>query len=123
MPTVSIEDLYQVIGLKDVLLTLAQGEIFGWLNADDMYLPGGVSAAVARLRSGDYGLVYGGYRVVHENGETAFEVPPHPFDFDTLLDAKNFVPQPSTFFTREAYEAVGHPLRVGSPSAPRRWDR
>jgi glycosyltransferase involved in cell wall biosynthesis len=85
---------------------LANGEIFGWLNADDAYLPGAVSAAVAKLRSGDFGLVYGGYRVVHENGETAFEVPPHPFDFETLLDAKNFVPQPSAFFTREAYEAV-----------------
>jgi glycosyltransferase involved in cell wall biosynthesis len=85
---------------------LAGGEIFGWLNADDTYLPGAVSAAVTRLSSGDYGLVYGGYRVVHENGESAFEVPPHPFDFDTLLDAKNFVPQPSAFFTRAAYEAV-----------------
>jgi glycosyltransferase involved in cell wall biosynthesis len=85
---------------------LARGEIFGWLNADDLYLPGAVAAAVARLRSGDYGLAYGGYRVVHENGETAFEIPPHPFDFELLLDAKNFVPQPSAFFTREAYEAV-----------------
>jgi glycosyltransferase involved in cell wall biosynthesis len=85
---------------------LAGGEIFGWLNADDAYLPGAVSAAVSRLRSNDYGLVYGGYRVVHENGETAFDVPPHPFDLEMLLDAKNFVPQPSAFFTRAAYEAV-----------------
>ena len=44
--------------------------------------------------------------VTHENGETAFDLPPHPFDFETLLDSKNFVPQPSAFFTREAYEAV-----------------
>jgi glycosyltransferase involved in cell wall biosynthesis len=96
-------------GQSDALrkgFALAQGEIFGWLNADDAYLPGAVSAAVAKLGSGGYGLVYGGYRVVHENGETAFDVPVHPFDFETLLDAKNFVPQPSAFFTREAYEAV-----------------
>lgn len=85
---------------------IASGELFGWLNADDSYLPGAISAAVQKLQSREYGLVYGGYRVVRENGETAFEVPPHPFDFDLLLDAKNFVPQPSAFFTREAYEAV-----------------
>jgi glycosyltransferase involved in cell wall biosynthesis len=96
-------------GQSDALrkgFALAEGEIFGWLNADDWYLPGAVSAAVASLRSGDYGLAYGGYRVTHENGETAFDLPPHPFDFETLLDSKNFVPQPSAFFTREAYEAV-----------------
>jgi glycosyltransferase involved in cell wall biosynthesis len=96
-------------GQSDALrkgFALARGEIYGWLNADDMYLPGAVSAAVARLKSGVYGLVYGGYRVVHENGEAAFEIPAHPFDFEMLLDAKNFVPQPSAFFTREAYEAV-----------------
>src|SRR5688572_1037654 len=29
---------------------LARGEIFGWLNADDYYLPGAVAAAVAVLR-------------------------------------------------------------------------
>jgi glycosyltransferase involved in cell wall biosynthesis len=85
---------------------LAQGKIFGWLNADDVYLPGAVSAAVEVIRGRGAGLVYGGYRVLHANGETAFEVPPHAFDFNLLLDAKNFVPQPSAFFTREAYEAV-----------------
>lgn len=96
-------------GQSDALrkgFALAQGAVFGWLNADDAYLPGAVSSAVAKLRSGGYGLVYGGYRVVHENGDTAFDVPVHPFDFETLLDAKNFVPQPSAFFTRAAYEAV-----------------
>lgn len=85
---------------------LAHGDVFGWLNADDVYLPGAVSSAVARLREGGVGLVYGGYRVLNEDGGVAFEIPPHPFDFALLLDAKNFVPQPSAFFTREAYEAV-----------------
>lgn len=86
---------------------LARGEVLGWLNADDVYLPGAVTAAVAALGPSAAGLAYGGYRVLHESGEVAFEVPPHPFDFDMLLDAKNFVPQPSAYFTREAYETVG----------------
>ena len=96
-------------GQSDALrkgFALARGSIFGWINADDFYLPGAISAGVAALQSGDYGLVYGGYRVVHENGETAFDIPAHPFDFELLLDSKNFVSQQSAFFTREAYEAV-----------------
>jgi glycosyltransferase involved in cell wall biosynthesis len=86
---------------------MARGAIFGWLNADDLYLPGAVSAAVAALQSSGAGLAYGGYQALHEDGDVAFEIPPHPFDFELLLDSKNFVPQPSAFFTREAYEAVG----------------
>ena len=86
---------------------LAHGSIFGWLNADDVYLPGAVSRSVAALRSSGAGLAYGGYRVLHENGETAFDIDAHAFDFDLLLNSKNFVPQPSAFFTRDAYEAVG----------------
>jgi glycosyltransferase involved in cell wall biosynthesis len=87
-------------------LELARGQIFGWLNADDVYLPSAVRTAVEALRLSGAGLVYGGYRVLHEGGESAFEIPAHAFDFDMLLNAKNLVPQPSAFFTREAYEAV-----------------
>lgn len=86
---------------------MARGEILGWLNADDVYLPGAVSAAVEALVSTGAGLAYGGYQALHEDGGLAFEIPPHSFDFDMLLDAKNFIPQPSAFFSRHAYESVG----------------
>lgn len=86
---------------------LASGSIFGWLNADDVYRPGAVSAAVDTLLRTGAALAYGGYDVLREDGAVAFTIDPAPWDYATLLDAKNFVPQPSAFFTRAAYEAVG----------------
>src|SRR5690242_33982 len=47
---------------------MANGEVFGWLNSDDLYLPGAVSAAVAVLLATRCGLVHGGWRQIGEDG-------------------------------------------------------
>jgi GT2 family glycosyltransferase len=86
---------------------MAGGEIFGWLNADDFYLPGAISAAVAALRESGAGLVHGGWRRVDEDGRTVKDLPPIPFEFRRQLEDYNGVAQPGTLFTREAFEAVG----------------
>jgi len=86
---------------------MAQGAVFGWLNADDLYLPGAISAAVARLQETGAGLVYGGWRQIDEDGTTLKEVAPKPFDLHQQLEVANRVAQPAAFFTREAFEAVG----------------
>jgi glycosyltransferase involved in cell wall biosynthesis len=85
----------------------ARGEIFAWLNADDLYLPGALSLAVAALQATGAGLVYGGWQQIDDQGTLLREVPARPWSYETLLERANFVPQPSTFFTRAAYEAVG----------------
>ena len=86
---------------------LARGEILGWLNADDVYLPGAIAAAVDALRSTGCALVHGGWRQIDENGATLREVAPLPFDYRLQLEVRNGVAQPGSLFTREAYEAVG----------------
>jgi glycosyltransferase involved in cell wall biosynthesis len=86
---------------------LASGSIFAWLNADDIYLPGAVSAAVAALRETGAALVHGAWRQLDEHGATLRDVPVVPFDLRRQLDVANRVSQPTTFFTREAYFAVG----------------
>jgi glycosyltransferase involved in cell wall biosynthesis len=86
---------------------LAQGTIFGWINADDYYLPGAVSAAVALLEESGCALVHGGWRQVAEDGRTIRDVALIPFDFRRQLEASNAVAQPGTLFTRAAFEAVG----------------
>jgi glycosyltransferase involved in cell wall biosynthesis len=85
----------------------ARGTILGWLNADDLYLPGAVSAAVAALRETGSGLVHGGWRQADERGQTIRDVPARLFDLRRQLDVDNRVAQPGTFFTREAFESVG----------------
>jgi glycosyltransferase involved in cell wall biosynthesis len=86
---------------------MATGEVFGWLNADDIYLPGAISAVVEVLRETGCGLVHGGWSQIGEDGKLLREVPPIPFDYRVQLEERNAVSQPGTFFTREAFESVG----------------
>jgi glycosyltransferase involved in cell wall biosynthesis len=86
---------------------MAKGEIFGWLNADDTYLDGAVSIAVAALRTTGAGLVHGGWRQIDESGKTIRDIAPVPYDQDAELNDRNAVCQPGAFFTRAAFHAVG----------------
>jgi glycosyltransferase involved in cell wall biosynthesis len=86
---------------------MARGDVFGWLNADDLYLPGAVSVAVHALRQTGAGLVHAGWRQIDEHGTTIHDIAPIPFDLDAQLNDRNAVCQPGAFFTREAFEAVG----------------
>jgi glycosyltransferase involved in cell wall biosynthesis len=86
---------------------LARGEVFAWLNADDSYLPGAVSAAVAALRETGADLVYGGWRQIDEHGDVLGEKLPVPTTYARLLEVHNVIPQPAAFFTRAAFERAG----------------
>lgn len=85
----------------------ARGDIYGWLNADDYYLPGAITAAVELMQASACGLVHGGWRRVDEHGNVLRDVSPIPFDYARQLDEVNAVCQPGSFFPREAYWAVG----------------
>lgn len=86
---------------------LADGEVYAWLNADDYLLPGAVSAAVEALQETRAGLVHGGWRRVDEKGGVLRDVQVAPFEYRRQLEEANAVCQPGSFFTREAYWAVG----------------
>jgi glycosyltransferase involved in cell wall biosynthesis len=86
---------------------MARGAIFAWLNSDDMYLPGAISAAVGVLLETGCGLVHGGWSQIDERGERIRDVEAVPFDLRRQLDYANLVAQPGALFTREAFEAVG----------------
>jgi glycosyltransferase involved in cell wall biosynthesis len=86
---------------------MASGEIYGWLNADDYLLPGAITAAVEVFRASGCALVHGGWRRVHEDSGTTRDVRVVPFDYRRQLEEVNAVCQPGSFFTRDAYWAVG----------------
>ncbi len=85
------------------------GEIVGWLNADDLYAPGAIAAAADALRSRpELGMVYGGAEWVSAAGDPLGEfVSVEPFDLRRLLRVGNYIVQPTVFFRRAAFEAVG----------------
>jgi glycosyltransferase involved in cell wall biosynthesis len=82
---------------------ISGGEIFTYLNADDVYLPGAVSTAV-RCFEGD--AVYGGAWWIDEAGERLAPYPVRDFD-PGLLARQCFICQPASFIRREAFENVG----------------
>ena len=85
----------------------ASGDVLAWINSDDLYEPGTL-AKVQRefdvnpqleLLYGDYSLLYPGGRKVAK--------PKISFDFSITLHAFLMIPQPSSFWSRGLYEAVG----------------
>jgi GT2 family glycosyltransferase len=86
-------------------------EVAGWLNSDDLLLPGAL-LRVGRHFAGHPGCAWlsGDGVFVAEDGRTEqFVQRAAAYDFDDLLDygAGRFLPQPSVFFMRELFQRVG----------------
>lgn len=85
---------------------MAQGEVFGWLNADDAYERLAVEQALAAIEG--VGLVYADVTRVNDDGVNPRRIRSRPtWDLWTELNVGNGVYSPSVFFTREAFERVG----------------
>lgn len=89
---------------------LADGELLGWLNADDVLLPGAVSAVVEELEKDPEALlVYGDNVFIDEAGNRiprgSTSAAGAPFDPVTMVRrCKNWIPQPGSLFRRHALE-------------------
>jgi FkbM family methyltransferase len=83
------------------------GVIMGWLNSDDVLLPGAL-AAVARhfAKHPETDLVYGHRAVIdeHDRQVGAWILPPHE---DWPLELADYVPQETMFWRRSLWEAAG----------------
>ena len=85
----------------------SRGSICAFLNADDRYLPGAVSAAVeAFAREPDAGIVFGRADLVDGDGRRIAPYPVEPTDHARLARGCTIC-QPAAFFSRTAFEAVG----------------
>ena len=85
----------------------AQGEIIAWLNSDDLYLPGAVSAAVRAFeRHPEAGLVYGDVVSIDGGGQTINVMTFADWGLDDLLQF-NIISQPGVFIRRSILERTG----------------
>jgi len=86
----------------------ARGEILAFLNSDDTYLPGAVSAAVAALQKNpEAPFVYGEGYYVDEYGCPLDRYPTERFSSQRLQDTC-FICQPTAFVRREALQKAGY---------------
>lgn len=84
--------------------TRATGEIIAWLNSDDYYLPGAVSAAVKVFEENpDVVLVYGNMLAVDENGQTFNTLTYKQLTLEDLL-CFQIIGQPAVFMRRSALQ-------------------
>ena len=102
-------------------LSIAQGDIFAWINADDFYLPGAIAKAVEALqRHPEAALVYCNFLHVDEDSVEIDRSRSEQAGFRQLVDERNYVPHQTAFFRREAFERVG-PLDTRYPLV-QDWD-
>ncbi|GAB4563087.1 MAG: hypothetical protein Kow0047_11660 [Anaerolineae bacterium] len=91
----------------------ASGEIIAWINSDDYYAPGAIHAAVKTLSAHpEAAMVYGDYAIVDEHSRlvsTSLERDRYrTFDFETLLNVRDFIFQPTVFMRHQVLRELGY---------------
>jgi glycosyltransferase involved in cell wall biosynthesis len=88
--------------------SLATGEIFGYINADDAYLPGAITKAVSAFQARPPAdVIYGHSYIVDRSGRVVRRSRSVPFDLRLYAYGGVVVMQQSTFFRREAFQKTG----------------
>jgi glycosyltransferase involved in cell wall biosynthesis len=86
----------------------ARGEFVGWLNSDDVYLPGAVSAAVKAFQAHpEAGLVYADALSIDSDGKPFNKMRARQYSLTDLM-AFQIICQPAAFMRRTVLEAVGY---------------
>lgn len=88
-------------------LARANGQIAAWLNSDDYYLPGAISAAVLAMDSAPAtGLVYGDVLAVDGDSQTINTLRYKDWNLIDLM-CFNIIGQPAVFFRKELFDRAG----------------
>jgi glycosyltransferase involved in cell wall biosynthesis len=86
----------------------ANGQILAWLNSDDTYCPGAISAAVAAMEGcPNCGLIYGDANYIDEDGRVIGRFPAAPTDYGKLRQGYVHIPQQAAFFRADAWRGAG----------------
>lgn len=90
-------------------LKIAKGDIFSWLNSDDLLLPGAISAIVECFQQHpEAGFVYGDYHMIDQSGQTLYKRMVSDYDYGVLVYGRSLITQPASFFTRYVLEDIGY---------------
>ncbi len=86
----------------------ATGSILAWLNSDDTYEPGAVSAAVKYLQEHpEIGMVYGDCNFINESGRVIGKFNSAQTNYRLLRQGYAHIPQQTMFFRAELWKQVG----------------
>ena len=86
----------------------ARGEIWAWINSDDIYTPHAVREAVAFLEAHpEVGMVYGDALYIDEENRVLGRFPSAQTDYRKLLRGFVHIPQATAFFRADLVREVG----------------
>jgi glycosyltransferase involved in cell wall biosynthesis len=87
----------------------ATGQIFAWLNSDDVYLPGCVSTIMRFLNNHpEVGMAFGNVEIIDAQGRILMRPQWGEYGFVKQLTQQITIPQPAAFFRRKAIEQIGY---------------
>jgi glycosyltransferase involved in cell wall biosynthesis len=87
---------------------MAHGDILAYLNSDDIYFPGAVSAAVGYLRAHpEIGMVHGAAHYIDEAGLAVARFPSARTGYRDLRRGAPRIAQQAAFFRATAWKMVG----------------
>jgi len=92
---------------------IASGDILAWLNSDDTYVPGALSAVAESYRKYEFYWCFGNCRNIDANDNEIRRVitrykmfQSRRYSLSRLL-SRDFVSQPAAFFTKRAFQETG----------------
>ncbi len=100
-------------------IAMATGDVIGWLNSDDLYLPGCLARVAEYFKNNsDCRWLYGKCRIIDENDREILKavtfyknINLRKFSLRSLL-AENYISQPAVFFRKSLFDEAG-PLDLG----------
>lgn len=90
-------------------LKKSSGDILAYLNSDDAYLPNAFATVETFFAKNSADLVYANCQFIDKQGQdtSTHKSISRPFDINQLLNEKNYILQPATFWKHSVYEKVG----------------
>jgi len=89
-------------------LNIAKGDIIGWINSDDTYLPGAVNKVVEIFKKNpEIDWLYGDAYWINKKDEIIGVYKSHNFSFEKLICQGMFIPQPTIFLRKTLLQKTG----------------
>lgn len=89
-------------------LKMAKGDIFGWLDSDDLYEPDAIAAVVDFLKKTmDAYFVFGSCDTIDETGKITGSHPVKDWDFKEAVNDRHYIVMGAAFYRREVIEKAG----------------
>ena len=87
---------------------LAKGEIFAWLNSDDLYYPWTIEQAVDYLlNTPEVGMVYGDAHLINDTGQVIRMFNSRQTNFQRLMRGGVYICQSAAFWYADLFRKVG----------------